>query len=184
MASTLGSTQSVFSEDPWPTGPSVHARIRPSLAGRATRGLARFLIIFLVGVATTLAWQSYGDAAREMVASSSPQLGWLAPQQAAALEQTAPDKVTPIAPTIPSPDVQDFKAMSLGLAAVRKSVDQLAAQLAASHQQMAGEIARLHAAEQEILDRISASPPRPATAPARKPVPVTTPPSSQVAPAR
>ena len=183
MASTLSSTQSVFSKDLWPTEPSVHAKIRPSLAGRATRGLARFLIIFFVGVATTLAWQSYGDAAREMVANSSPQLGWLAPQ-AAALEQTAPDKVTPIAPTIPSPDVQDFKAMSLGLAAVRQSVDQLAAQLAASQQQMAGDIARLHAAEQEILDRISAPPPRPAAAaPARKPVPVT-PPSPQAPPVR
>jgi hypothetical protein len=35
------------------------------------------LISFCVGVAATLGWQSYGDAAREMIASSYPQLGWL-----------------------------------------------------------------------------------------------------------
>ena len=33
-----------------------------------------------MGVAATLAWQSYGDATREMIASSYPQFGWLVPQ--------------------------------------------------------------------------------------------------------
>src|SRR5262249_240870 len=51
----------------------------PSLGRRASRGLARFLIIFSIGIGATLAWQSYGDAARAMLANSSPQLGWLAP---------------------------------------------------------------------------------------------------------
>jgi len=51
----------------------------PSLGGRAWRGLARFLILFSIGIGATLAWQSYGDAARAMLANSSPQLGWLAP---------------------------------------------------------------------------------------------------------
>jgi hypothetical protein len=37
-----------------------------------------------MGVTATLAWQSYGDAIREMIASSYPQIGWLAPQTAAA----------------------------------------------------------------------------------------------------
>ena len=41
---------------------------------RASRVLRRFLITFCIGVAVTLAWQSFGDAAREMIASSSPQL--------------------------------------------------------------------------------------------------------------
>jgi hypothetical protein len=52
---------------------------RPSLVGRSSRAVVRFLIAFRIGVAATLAWQSYGDATREMIASSSPQLGWLAP---------------------------------------------------------------------------------------------------------
>jgi hypothetical protein len=32
-----------------------------------------------IGVGTTLGWQSYGHAAREIIANSSPKLGWLAP---------------------------------------------------------------------------------------------------------
>ncbi len=65
---------------------------RPSLGKRASRALARFLVTFCIGVAATLAWLSYGDAAREMIASSSPQLGWLAPQAA------APQPAAPAAP--------------------------------------------------------------------------------------
>jgi hypothetical protein len=49
----------------------------------------RFLVGVCVGVAATLAWQSYGDAARAMVASSYPQLGWLAPQAAVAPQPAA-----------------------------------------------------------------------------------------------
>jgi hypothetical protein len=63
---------------------------RPSLGKRASRALARFLIVFCLGVAATLACQSYGDAARQMLASSSLRLGWLAPR-AAPVAQTAPD---------------------------------------------------------------------------------------------
>src|SRR5580700_1608819 len=56
--------------DPLPTG-------RPSLGRRTSRSLTRFLATACVGVAATLAWQSYGDAARQMIASAAPQLGWL-----------------------------------------------------------------------------------------------------------
>jgi hypothetical protein len=126
--------------------------------------LMRLLITFCIGVAVTLAWQSYGDAAREMVANSSPQLGWLAPQ--AAVAQTAPDT---IAPTKSSPDPQELKVMSADVAAVRQKVDQLAAQVAAGQEQMARDFAtKLGAAEQEIVDKISAPPP---AVPVRKPVP-------------
>ena len=184
MAYALRSTQSEFPEDRWSTEPPIQARIRPtdrgieqpSLDKRASGGFARFLIIFCIGVAATLVWQSYGDAAREMIASSSPQLRWLAPQTVA---QTAPDMVAPTAPSTPSPDVQQLKAMSLGLAAVRQSVDQLAA----GQQQMATDIAKLQADEQDILHKMTSAPlPRPAAAPARKPVPPTPVVSSQAPP--
>jgi hypothetical protein len=184
MAYTLSSTQSEFPEDRWATEPPIQARIRPTDRGieqpspdkRASGGFARFLIIFCIGVAATLVWQSYGDVAREMIANSSPQLRWLAPQTVA---QTAPDMVAPTAPATPSPDVQQLKAMSLGLAAVRQSVEQLAA----AQQQMTDEITKLQTTEQEILDKVS-GPPRPAAAPApaRKSAPP--PPSSQGPPAR
>src|SRR5262249_34830934 len=133
--------------------------IRPSRRKRARRALARFLITLCIGVGGTLAWQSYGDAAREMIAKSSPQLSWLAPQ--AAVVQTPPAVQTSpnmVASAAPSPDQQQLKAMSLGIAAMRQSVDKL-------QNQMTNEITKLRAAQQEILDKISMPPPRPAAAP-------------------
>jgi hypothetical protein len=144
---------------------------RPSLGRRASRRLARFLVVFGIGVGATLAWQSYGDAARAMIANSSPQLGWLAPQTAP-VAQTAPEVMAP-APAA-SPDLQP---LALGLASVRQSVDQLAAQLADAQRQMGGDIAKLQADEQKILHKLSAAPPRPAADPAHKPAPVTSQPS-------
>jgi hypothetical protein len=185
MASTLRRAQSEFPEDQWSNETSVDPKVRrvdlglrrdqfsskrPSLGRRASRAVVRFLITFCLGVAAAFAWQSYGDAAKEMIASSSPQLGWLAPQ-AAPIAQTDSDIVAPAAPATPTPDLQQLKAMSLDLAAVRQNVEQLAAQFAAGQQQMAGDIATLQAAQQDILHRISPPPPRPAAIPARKPVP-------------
>jgi hypothetical protein len=198
MASTLRRAQSDFPEDQWSNETSVDPNVRPvdidprrdrfsskrpSLGKRASRAVVRFLITFCIGVAAALAWQSYGDAAREMIASSSPQLGWLAPQ-AAPLVQTASDIVAPAAPATPSPDLQQLKAMSLDLAAVRQNVEQLAAQFAAGQQQMAGDIATLQGAQQDILHKISPPPPRPAAVPARKPVPPTSSLSPQAPPVR
>ena len=185
MASTLRRAQSEFPEDQWSNETSVDPKLRrvdlglrrdqfsskrPSLGRRASRAVVRFLITFCLGVAAAFAWQSYGDAAKEMIASSYPQLGWLAPQ-AAPIAQTDSDIVAPAAPATPTPDLQQLKAMSLDLAAVRQNVEQLAAQFAAGQQQMAGDIATLQAAQQDILHRISPPPPRPAAIPARKPVP-------------
>ena len=85
MNSTFSQTQSEFATHLEAAGPSANAMRqssldaiikRPSLATRASRGLARFLVVFCIGVATTLAWQSYGDTARAVIANSSLQLGW------------------------------------------------------------------------------------------------------------
>jgi hypothetical protein len=51
---------------------------------------------------------------------------------------------------------EQLKAMSVALAGVRQSVDQLAAALAAGRQQTAGDIATLQASQQAILRKISA----------------------------
>jgi hypothetical protein len=146
---------------------------RPSLGKRGSRALARFVITFCVGVAATLAWQSYGDAARQMIASLSPQLSGLA-SQGAPFAQTPPDKIAPAVLATPSSDQQQLNAIAL----MRQSIDQLTA----GQQQITREITKLRAAEQEILDKISVPPPRPAAAPAHKPVPVT--PPSQAPPLR
>ena len=173
-------TQSEFSNHPRAARPSLDATKgssvaatpkRPSFGKRGLRGFVRLLIIFCAGVGTTLAWQSYGDAARAMIANSSPQLAWLAPQTAP-VAPTAPDAVAPAVATS-----SDMQQLAFGLAAVRQSVDQLTAQFAAGQQQTGGDIAKVQADGQEILRKLSTPPPRPAAAPAHKPAPVTPPPS-------
>jgi PPE-repeat protein len=188
MNSMLSPKQTESSAGRWTAEPSVDANIGPandrfprkraSPGKRASRGFPRLLIAFCIGVAASVAWQSYGEAAREMIANSSPQLGWLTPQ-AAPLAQAA-SEVT--APATPSPDLEQLKAISLGLAVMRQSVDQLAAQLGAGQEQMTRDITKLQLAEQDILRKISAPPPS-AAGPAQKPVPLT-PPRSQAPPAR
>jgi hypothetical protein len=150
-----------------------------------------FLITFCIGVAATLGWQSYGDAAREMIASSYPQLGWLAPKSAANAEN-APEVVALATPDAPSPDHQQFKALSHDLDVVRQSVDRIAAsqeqiarsfdkiaasqeqithgvdRIAAGQQQMTREITKLQEIEQYVLYKSSESPPPPVPGPAAR----------------
>jgi hypothetical protein len=115
----------------------------------------RFLMIFFIGVGATLAWQSYGATAREMIASWSPHLGWLAP---------------PPVPAAASPE--QLVAMSRGLASMRQDVDKLVA-----------DITKLQAIQQGAVDRTSASSPSPAAVSVRKPVPQS-PPPARTPPAR
>ena len=174
MASTFSVAQSEFSSEHALPGSRELKRNRPSLVRRGARRLTRFLFVFCIGAAATLAWQSYGDVARAMIANAPPQLGWLAPE-AAPVTQTAPDMAARAAPAAPSADVQQLKELTLGLDALRQSVDQLAAQVAAGQRQMASDIAKLHA---EISppppppQRAAAAPAvAPAAPPARKPLP-------------
>ena len=182
MTSTLSPpTQPQFFEDDFPTvvkiGPADEknnrfSSKRPSRGKRAMGAFVRFLITLGIGIGGTLAWQSYGDEARQIIATAYPeQLGWVAPQAAPSSPgaQNASAAVASPAPA-PSIDPQELNKMSLGLASVRQDVDRLAAQLASGQQQMAGDIAKLQASEQDILNKISAPPPRPAAVPARKPV--------------
>jgi len=128
----------------------------------------RLLITFCAGIAATLAWQFYGDTARQMIANSYPQLSWLAPRTAVA--QSAPDATVPAA--LDDAQQEQLKAMSLDIAAVRDRVDGLAAQFAAGQQQMTRDFtARLEATKRDILDKIPLPSPQPAAAPVRRPVP-------------
>ncbi len=195
MSAMPSPAQSEFSEGSLPVKPPVEAPVirpadlkndrspkrRQSLGMRAPLAIARFLITFCVGVAATLAWQSYGDAAREMIANASPQLGWLAPQ-AASVERSVPDAIAPAASAAAAADPQQFNPVSVDLDAVRQSVDRIVAgqeqitrtvgQLAAGQEQMAREINKLQAIEQYMLYKNSEPPTRPAAAPAPAPKPV------------
>ncbi len=117
------SKRSEFSKSPLATEPSSNSPLQPAVRNLITRArlwlgklvpfaFVRFLMIFFIGVAATLAWQSYAGGARKAIASWSPHLGWLAP--AAAPAGASPERL---------------KATSVALAAVRQSVDKLATEI-------------------------------------------------------
>jgi uncharacterized iron-regulated membrane protein len=123
---------------------------RPSNSRRIKRSLARFSLAALIGVAATLAWQSYGG---EMVRAWAPSLDWLLP-------------TSPLGPAVTSTELQQqLKPIAIDLALVRRSEEQLAAnqdQLARKQDQMAQAIATLQAAEQDLSQQILAlAPPAP-----------------------
>src|SRR6266480_7169676 len=49
---------------------------RPLRSRPASRGFTRFLVAICLGVAGTLAWQSYGQATKQIIATRAPELGW------------------------------------------------------------------------------------------------------------
>jgi hypothetical protein len=123
---------SEFSEGRWasepPSDPPLHPteldliqRMRSSRLKRALLAVTGSLIAFGIGIAATLAWQTHGNTVRGMIAILSPQLAWLAPQAVPVAD------AAPAASASSSPD--QLAAISRSLAAVRQSVDKLAADL-------------------------------------------------------
>ena len=126
---------------------------RPSIGRRISRTLARFFFAVLIGVGTTLAWQSYRKEAKEVVTTWVPSLGWLLPVSATMTS----------ASTETSPELgQQLKPIALDLALIRRSVEQLAADLkdlAAKQEQIAHDTATLQAVERDLRQNISSVPP-------------------------
>jgi hypothetical protein len=138
----------------------------PSLGKRAALAFTYYLIVFSVGVAATLTWQAYGDAARRLIAAATSIIS----------------------------DQQPLNTISLDLDAVRRSIDGLAIgigtsiatsqeqttrsidQLTAGLEQMRREITKLQAVEQYVLHKNSESSPQPAPAPTPVPRPSQAPP--------
>jgi hypothetical protein len=153
---------------------------RPSIGRRMFRALVRFFIAALIGVGATLAWQSYGEEAKEMVRTWIPSVAWLlpvsttnsspdglmlaqeaAPPQSASVTQTS-------APTAAatSPELVQLEPMARDLAVMRRSLERLAAK----QEQMAQNIATVQAIDQDIRQKMSSRPPSPAVpVPPRKP---------------
>jgi hypothetical protein len=74
----------------------------------------RFLVLiaFCLGVVVAFAWQSYGDAAREMIANLSPRLSWLAPMIMEVRRLRTGEIIRVIAPRDASAaDLQSLQAM-------------------------------------------------------------------------
>jgi hypothetical protein len=109
----------------------------------ASRGF-RYMVAVCIGVAAILAWQSYGDAAKQIIATKAPelarspqtkqmiagwmqQLGWTKPlvvgSKSAPVTQTAPETVAAKGPATPSLDPQQVKQIEADIAAVRQAVE-------------------------------------------------------------
>ena len=50
--------------------------IENKIKKRGSRRFGRYLVAILIGVAATLAWQSYGESAKQTIATRAPELGW------------------------------------------------------------------------------------------------------------
>lgn len=87
-------------------------RMRLWLGRLFSFAFARVLLIFVIGFAAGVAWQSYGGGVRKTIAGWSPRLAWVAP-----------------APASSGGPAERLKATSLALASVRQSVDKLATEL-------------------------------------------------------
>jgi hypothetical protein len=121
---------------------------RPSIGRRIFHTLTRFFIAVLIGVSATLAWQSHGDAARDLVVARAPLLGWLF--------SVSTTKSPAVAATAPDP-AQQLEPLASNLDVVRRSVEQLAAK----QEQMAQNIATLQAVADDIRQRMSTPPSSP-----------------------
>jgi hypothetical protein len=141
----------------------------PSIGRRMLRSLTRFSIAALIGVGATLGWQSYEDAAKEMVIARTPTLAWLL-----SISTTKPPVV---ATTSPGP-LQQLEPLTFNLDIVRRSVEQLAAK----QEQMAQNIVALQAVEEDIRQKVSSTPPSPA--PQAASIPQPNPPQARAQPLR
>jgi hypothetical protein len=150
--------------------------IENEMKRRGSRGgFARYLVAICIGVAATLAWQSYGEIPKQIIAAKAPELGWspetkqtiaswvqtkppagpesttvrpsLPVTQVATAAQTVPAAVVPKAPATPSVDPEQVHHIAVDLAALGQTVDQLAA----GQDQMVHQIDMLQSSNQEIL---------------------------------
>ena len=131
--------------------PSNENRERRPTRRRASRTFARYCVVFLIGILATLAFQSYGDKAMEMIRTEVPSLAWLLPVSAAKPEAAS-------SPQLAQQLEGLTQQLGLGLAAVRRNLEQLTGkveQLAARQDQMTKSIETLQAVEQEISQKLS-----------------------------
>ena len=146
----------------------------------ASRGF-RYLVAICIGVAAILAWQSYGEAAKQIIATRAPELGWspeakqmiaswvqrlgwtkppVAESTAAPVARTALENVAPKAPAASSIDPEQVQQIVRDLAALRQTVEQLAASQDQMVRETAREMARLESSLVNILLKIPEPPPQ------------------------
>jgi hypothetical protein len=170
---------------------TVRHRMKPEggMKRRGSRGFARFLVAICIGVAGTLAWQSYGEATKQIIVTGTPELGWSpeAKQMIASairqvgwttpagLEPTAPETVTSKAPSVASLDPAQVQQMVQSLGTLRQTVEQMAA----GQDELKRDIVQMHSALIDVLVKVPEPPRQPPAAAGRKPVPAPPPSSSR-----
>ena len=185
--------------------------IEDEVKRRGSRGSAGYVAAICIAAAAILAWQSYGEATKQIIATSAPKLGWspeakqviagwvqqlgwakpLAGPEGAAVRPPAPQTVTSTSKgPAPSPDPQQVQQIETDIAAVRQAVErhlsdmrETVERLAAGQDEIVREINKLQAADEEILGKIPTPPPK-HLAPARKPAPIAPSPSRALIPPR
>jgi hypothetical protein len=96
---------------------------RRSIGSQVSRAFVRYFIVFLFGIGLTLAWQSHGDEAMEMVRTEVPSLAWLLPVSTA---KPPPDSQASAAAPLTSDElVEQLKPVAFELANVQRSVKEL-----------------------------------------------------------
>jgi hypothetical protein len=121
---------------------------RPSIGTRIFRTLTRFSIAVVIGVGATLGWQSYGDAAKEMLVARVPTLAWV----------LSVSTKSPVVAATSTDPMQQLAPLASNLDVVRRNVERLAAK----QEQMAQNIAALQAVEEDVRQKISSTPSAPA----------------------
>ncbi len=153
---------------------------------RSSRGFTRFLVAICLGIAGTLAWQSYRDAAKQIIATTAPDLGWSPETKqmiASSIQWLGWTKTSPGPETTAVRTVAPTTASSLDSAQAQQMVQSLATlremvqQLTVSQDQTTREIAKL--ASVVMLTKLPEPAPQPSAAPASKPAPIAMP-SSRV----
>jgi len=133
------------------------ARSRPA-GRRPFRAFVRFIVAVLIGIGLTVGWQSYGDAARQMLAVQAPGLAALLPVSTGSPPVSAPS----------ADPMQQLAPLASNLDALRHNLDQLSAR----QDQMVQTISALLVVDQEIKQKISSTPPMQQPASTTQPKPV------------
>jgi len=197
LESTGPSLQPNFMEEDEPVervteGKASYDRLVPiekDMKRRGSRGFTRYLLAICIGVAVTLAWQSYGDAAKQVIATSAPELGWSPETKQmiaswvqqlgwtkppAGPEPTAPETIASKATSAASLDPAQLQQMVQSLATLRQTVDKIAA----GQDQLKRDIVHMQSALIDVLAKTPEPTRQPPAAAGRNPVPAP-PPSSR-----
>jgi hypothetical protein len=182
---------------------NLESTSKDEMKRRGSRGFVRFLVAICIGVGATLAWQSYGEAAKQIIATKAPELGWSpsakqmiaswvqqfgwtklpAGHESSAVQSSpTPPQTASLAQTAPAavtPSTPIAPAIDPEqvhqIAVDLGALQQTVEQIAGGQDQMRREIDRLQGAVAEILVKIPEPPPLLTAAPARKPKPVPAP---------